>query len=140
MKMLTKKLLEAGLISQSIAQMLEKWGYIDDTMVSLNRNITEEELTKLAEDIETLVEDHSVKETKLEVHVKKPPIQLWDRHFKLYWAVEDEMGRFIVSPYSELRRGEKVAKSTETEWATVLEVEELYENDKVCALLITLDR
>ena len=151
MSILSKKLLEAGLISPQIAGMLEKWGYLNEPNTSLDgkklyigsRHYTEDDLTDLADEIESLIEDNRVKETKLEIHVKKPPIQFWDRNFIQHWAVEDEMGRLVVSPTTKLIRGEKIIKSLDPahmEWACILEVDQLYENDKVCALLVTLDR
>ena len=154
MKPLVKKILEAGLVDKHAARMFEQWGQLEPGAADLvgQKKVTEKTLEDFAEDIEALLEDeHEVKETRLDVQVR-PPVDLFCPASGIFSAVEDEMGRYIISTKVLLNRGDQIFHSLDGLhyldhqrrkdlpcW-TVLEVESLFQGDKLVAYQVTVDK
>lgn len=144
MKPLVKKILEAGLVDEHTARMLEKWGALEPGASSLagRQKATRESLEELAEDIVNLLEEDEDKETHLEIRVEGPPLMMYTKKYGLFGAAVDAMGRLIVSPRIELTPGMKVWPEESKEWKgwTVLEVEKVHRGDLLVAYQVTVEK
>jgi len=146
MKPLVRKILEAGIIDKHVTLMFERWGQLDKGSEDLigKKNVSHQTMAEFADEIETLLEtDLEMKETRLEVPVTKPPIELFCPTTLHFSAVEDVMGKYIVSPKVILHRGSRVWPDDATmggsHW-TVLEVEPLYQGDDLIAYQVTVEK
>lgn len=142
MKPLVKKILEAGLVDKHTARMLERWGQLEDgaeDLVGQRRIASQKTLEEFVEDLEGLLEtEGDVKETRLEIQVRRPPAELYNRRLGTFAAVQDEMGRYIVSPVNKLYRGDAISDDAGN--MEVLEVEPLYHGEKLVAYQVTVHR
>lgn len=155
MKELTKKILEAGLIDKTVAQLLERWLLLSPDEVAMAmqpKAVVAETLEKFIENLQELIDqepvsedtDKPMRETRLEICVTKPPMGLFCPTTGNFDAVEDEMGRLICAPTIVLHPGDKIwsngTPSTFPPDFVVESVDQLYENDTVIALQITVTR
>jgi hypothetical protein len=147
-KPLTKKILESGLIPRTAAEMLEKWGQLEEGASNLvgKKVLTEESLSKFVDQIDALVDDHSVKETRLEIRVRAIH-ELWSGGPGYFSAAEDELGRLIINPRYLIKAGAYIYKwedalSSDPKEATyrVMMVEDIYIKDTVCITQITVEK
>lgn len=142
MKTLTEKIYEAGLVDKHTMQLFERWGAVmpGDIDTVERRIITEKGLEEFAEDIEQLLaQSTEVKETRLDITIKRPPVEFLSASVGgMFSAVEDEMGRLIVSPRVKLHRGEVITPVPPGRARTVLDTEPLYCGDDVYAYQVTL--
>lgn len=143
MKPLVKKILEAGLVDKHSAKMFEQWGHLEPGAADIvgKKEITDKTLESFAEDIEALLEAEAdkMRETRLEAHVL-PPCEYFCE-LGPFAAVEDHMGNLIVSPELNITRGLKVSKGREIwelDYKEVLDVEPLYQGDKLIAKQVRL--
>ena len=146
MKPLVKKILESGLVDKHVAKMMERWCLLDEGAEELvgKSTITKETLQEFVDDIEDLLEkDSEMRETRLEVQVSKPPVDLYCPTTGVFSAVEDMMGKYVVSPKVRLDRGSRIwpdgVPSEKPHW-TALEVEPLYQGDVLVAYQVTVDK
>jgi hypothetical protein len=143
---LVKKILEAGIIDKHITLMFERWGQLERGSEDLigKKKISQQTMTEFVDEIETLLETNfEMKETRLEVEVKKPPVDLFCPTTGRFSAVEDVMGKYIVSPKVLLHRGSRIwpndAPIESSHWV-VLEVEPLYQGDVLVSYQVTIEK
>ena len=149
MKPLTKKILESGLVDKTTALMLERWGQLEPMAADLvgKESITKKTLEEFVSEIEALVapEAMEVKETRLEIEIKQPPLSLWAPIPGGFAAVEDSLGRLIVRAGIELSVGDAIYKSTPGRREnleadlTISKIEPIYQNDVVVANQLTVE-
>lgn len=150
MKPITKRLLQAGLIDNKFASMLEYWGALDPEEVEHQKAITnlvntKKDLLQLVDDLDEILgtkETEGIKETRFEIYTRKPPVNLFTPSRGMFAAIQDELGRYIIGPNITLTPGDFL-------WAPgddgkgpslrVVEITPLYENDKVVAKQITVE-
>ena len=145
MKPLVKKILEAGLVDKHLARMFERWGQLEGGSENLvgTRQITQQTMHEFVEELEILLADDEIRETRFDVSVSKPPVELYCPTVGIFYAVEDMMGNYIVSPSVTLHRGSRIYQdvaSTDKPHLTVLEVEPLYQGDTLVSYQVTTDK
>jgi len=148
-KELTKKILEAGLVDKTLAQLLERWHLLtpEEAAIATKPIAVVEALEKFVENLEELLDQEPLdsstnkplRETKLEIHITKPPTQYQASRGALFTAAEDEMGRLITNPGLDLLLGERVWEYDDhlADSRVVGNIEKLYEGDRPVALQIT---
>lgn len=166
MSELTSKILESGLIDEATANLMVKWGVLDDSALDvLAKNKLQsagrEELLKFAESVEAELEKaRKLRETTLDLNQLKWPIQvdIFDNNqpsVKLASSVQvlvDRMGRYYFRPLDMATMPPLVPgywisvanKSdpqhdlyTGTTREQILEVTELYIGDQVAAIQVS---
>lgn len=158
MKELTKKILEAGLVDKTVVQLLERWHLLspEEAAIATKPVVVVEALEKFVENLEELLDKEPsdattikpLRETRLEIVVSKPPIDLFffrrsaapeHRHVR-FSAVEDEMGRLIINPDVDTRVGDFLMDDkTGKVLYTVLGIEDLYMGNELVAKQITVN-
>ena len=157
MKEVTKKILEAGLIDKTIAQLLERWHLLtpEEAALATKPVAVQEALEKFVENLEDLLDqettdevtDKPLRETRLEIQVKNPPVQYSYRTVRAgyptsetFWAYIDEMGRLVSGPEVSVVRGSVlIPMDPSASRLEVLEVEDLYQGEQVVAKQITIN-
>ncbi len=148
MKKLSERIIEAGLVDKHTLRLFERWGAVMPGEIDTieRRELTKATISEFVDDIENLLEESSeLKETRLEIVIKKPPQMYFCQGLGTFVAVEDELGRLIVGPNDILRRGDVVSPPQERGSRIVppnrqvLEVEPLYQGDKLHAYQVTLE-
>lgn len=151
MKELSRKILESGLVDKHCALMLERWGQLEVGASELvgRQQLTKQTLEEFAEEIEQLIEqDDVIKETRLEAVDGMPRILLKKigRSSIVFTGMVDEMGRYLVPPTVEFRRGDTLFVTPDESgvrfsyvgWVSILEIESLYEGEKAVAQQLTV--
>jgi hypothetical protein len=146
-KPITEKLIAAGIVDKTMTAMLDRWGQLapGEYEKLTHKQVVTETLESFIEGLEEILEaEKPLRETRLEIPVKRPPVELYSPKAGVFSAVEDEMGRLIVGPGYQLERGWAVWGSHQMSGhpATmqVLDVEPLYEGDRIFAYQITVQR
>jgi len=160
MKELTKKILEAGLVDKTVAQLLERWHLLTPEEAALAQKpvAVVEALEKFVENLEELVEaardgeettDKPMRETRLDIEVVALH-ELWTGGCGYFTAAEDNMGRLLVhyrygfKPGSLLYRDEDASVAAPYGGASplyrVLQVETMYEKDRKHYTQLTVDK
>lgn len=141
MKPLTRKILESGLITKAVAEMMEQWGHLDGGASDLvgRKKLTEDTLQRFVDQIEALVDDHSFKEVSLEVPISRFH-ELYSRDVGFFSAAEDRLGRLVVHfryhliPGSILYKEDKVTPSHR-----IMSIETVYVSDLSYFNLLTVE-
>jgi hypothetical protein len=144
MKLLSKKILESGLVGKHAALMMEKMGLLESGSAEMadKQLLTAKSLERFLEDVEELLagkEEIDIKETRLEVVVKKQ-YELLSSKGGPFRAVEDEWGRLVVPPDIKLRSGLRLFLKDGGSFGVVETVEPLYRDEKLAGYEVTLDR
>lgn len=142
---MTELLRKSGIIGKHIIEF-QKWRLIDEGDVSAKS--ADQMVGDLVEEIAVLLSQEPVMKQTLvaPIYTKTPP-RLWcvqsidergiDSEFH---AVKDEMDRLIVDANTKISRGDTIwCEDAVHELYTVIEVEDLYENEKVSAKMITIE-
>jgi len=146
-KPMTDLLRRAGIIDKHIAEF-EKWRLIDPNSVEgANMKSAGGLVEDLVHDIAELLEaEPTMRQTLVApVHVKEPP-RLWCAGDEVsfteaFYAVKDEMGRLLTSADATVVRGDLIWQEGSPKQAfTIVDIEELYENDKIVAKMITVEK
>lgn len=144
MKPLVKRVLEAGLVDKHTAQMLERWGQLDQGAADLvgQKQLTEKTLTQFVEELDELMETEkeTYKQTTLDVFVTSPPITLTNPNGDRYSAIFDEMGHLLINPKLRLIPGDILLEEDGEGVYTILEVEKIFRNERVVALMVTVEK
>jgi hypothetical protein len=151
---LSRKILESGLIDETTARMMEKWGVLDEGSADLAKkatlkDATREELIQFAEDIgEEVDKQRRLKETMLDLNHLLWPIQvgIWgggDQRIYRVTGLVDRMGRYYFrpcdAPQEVLVPGFTVLSGyQDTKKETILEVTPLYVGDDVAAIQVSV--
>lgn len=151
MKEMTKKILEAGIVDKTLAQLFERWNLLTPEEVALAlqpKAVFHDTLSAFIENLEELLSrepplldtNKPMRETRFDIRIRKPPEVVFCPSTGSFYVVEDEMGRFICSPTVVLQRGDQIwgPKMKKLPDFTVENIEQIYENDKVIALQITV--
>jgi len=94
MKPITKKVIEAGLVSKHTLMLMQRWGYLDPEATELNNAIEISDgltngFVKFVEELDELLmeeEDEEIKETRFSMTLRDPMLVAWD--FDLEMGVE----------------------------------------------------
>lgn len=163
MSELTKKILESGLVDQSTAELMEKWGYLPDGSAELAAGKAEalmratvekdvkETLTKLAERIGQEVDSlRRTRETMLDLnHLKWPVlVGVWNlkngddsRVFRVH-GLMDRLGRYYFHPKDVWKEAfvpgfVLMRGADDSIKETILEVTELFVGDQSAAIQVS---
>lgn len=142
MKELSKKVIESGLIEKHVVKMMEDWGYMDQGAADLvgKKKLTQENLEQFLEDIEALVSpDKPMQETRLEVQAQNS-FNLSTEDGRVFTAVEDDMGKFIVPPHVSPYPGQRLLRDGRFFFGVVHLSTPLYQDEKLVAFEITIHR
>lgn len=133
---MTELLRRAGIIPRHISE-LEKWRVLDQKDEGKS---AEQMVEDLVGDIESLLESEPVmKQTVLSaIHVKEPERHYWIEELGKFTAAKDDFGRLVVDPNLAVEVGHLV-ESVDEESRVVLEVDLLYEGDKVIAKMLKVE-
>jgi hypothetical protein len=136
---MTGLLRKAGIVDKHIKEF-ERWRIADPTEESdKSAHLMVEDLL---EDIEkTLDQEPVMKQTLVApIHTKEPP-RLWYAEEETFYAVKDEMGRLITNPDVGIMRGARIwCETAPDDIYVAIDIETLYENDDVNALMMTLEK
>jgi hypothetical protein len=155
---LSRKILESGLIDETTARMMEKWGVLDEGSADLAKkatlkDATREELIQFAEDIgEEVDKQRRLKETMLDLNHIRWPVKLTlvgrneaggHQPVSSFTAVVDRMGRFYfrpqeVKPYEKDFIPGRHLMNDDTQTMTILEVTPLYVGDDLAAIQVSV--
>jgi hypothetical protein len=143
MKELVKRILESGLVEKHAALLLEKWGQLEPGASDLvgRVKVTQEGLSKFAEEIESLVslDASTIKETRLEVQVLRPPFKAFSPSVGEFLAYEDKMGNLIVDHEIGSHISAGLHLHTCSGSKIVLGVFPLYEGEKIVAYQVSVE-
>lgn len=149
---LTKRILESGLVDETTAVIMEKWGVIPEGSSELARrqalkDATREQLIKFAEDVGDEVDKHRrLKETMLDLNQLRWPatVDIVDgagMRSGPFVAVVDRMGRYYFQPQQDTKDvlvpGRTLLSREQNDSATILEVTELFVGDQVAAIQVS---
>jgi hypothetical protein len=143
---MTELLRKSGIIDKHVKEF-EKWRLIDPR--EENDKSAELMVEDLLDEIAALLDKEPTMRQTLPapIYTKTPP-RVWcvssidergiDSDFH---AVKDEMGRLVVDGKTKICRGDTIwCEDAVHDNFTVTEVEDLYENDKVVAKMITIEK
>jgi hypothetical protein len=157
---LTKKILESGLVDETTAKLMERWGYLPEGSADLAvgkaealerasvEKDTREVLTKMAERIGVEVDAlRKTRETMLDLsHLRWPATVMIKSteglmHVDSIAALIDRMGRFYFRPQDVdlkwLVPGYRILQFPSMKEETILEVTEIYVGDSVAAVQVS---
>lgn len=157
MRPITIKMLESGIIDFHVARLMERWGNLDVGAADLvgKQQVTKQTLTEFAEELDSLMAEPQFRETRLEIDTKSETRVFVDgapnkdRSVKVY---VDSMGRLVFPISSDLRglkRGSELLLCAGMEktlpkefWlpCTVMDIEPLFQDEKMVALQVSVDR
>lgn len=141
MKPITKKLLEAGLIEENTVDILRRWLLLsaeEAEQLGVSKEIRQT-LESLVEQLEEILdEEPKLKETVLEISIRKPPTSYWAPLTGGFSTVEDAMGRLIVDPLLELVVGDVIYKDA-LKWQ-IESIDPIYINDSVVAKMLSVEK
>lgn len=144
MRELTKKILETGLVDETVAALLKKWGAItpEEFLLVQHKQVAHETLETFLEKLDELLDTETeadVKETRLEVRITKAPFEVTPLNGSTpFWVAEDEMGRWVTSKNIRVIPGNKF--SCDSDVYEVTEIVPIYQNDVVTALQLTVEK
>lgn len=136
---MTELLRRSGIISKHITEF-EKWKLIDTP--DTEQKTAEMMIEDLVAEIDELLENEPIiKQTLIAPIFAKRPPRLWNSGDISFHAVMDEMGRLVADPKTVLYRGDVIwcEDSVHTNYS-VVEVEDLYEGERVVAKMITIEQ
>lgn len=155
MKDLSKRILESGLVDETTALMMEKWGVLEEGASDLTKkeelkNATREQLMKFADEVADKVdEDRRLRETMLDLNQLRwhVPVKLAAKDIGLFHvdpisALVDRMGRYYFRPQDVDRAwlvpghlivGQGMAGKD----VVMLEVTDLFIGDQVAAIQVS---
>ena len=160
MKELTKKILESGLVDETTALMMEKWGILEAGAADLTKkatllDATREQLINFAEEVEEVVEKNRqgrLQETMLDLGRLKWPAVCYtvlkregSDQFSFSPKVHvlvDRMGRIYFRPQDVdegmLVPGRELRVEGTRAGGTILEVTELFIGDEIAAIQVSV--
>jgi hypothetical protein len=153
-KELTQKILEAGLVDEATAKLMERWGNLPEGAAELVKterlkDATRAELLNFGEELgDALDKERRLRETMLDMNQLRWPTQVMiykdgQERARHVTCVIDRMGRYYFRPQDvkkewfvpgyELRRIENDLMKLEV----MLDVTELYVGDQVAAIQVS---
>jgi hypothetical protein len=152
MKEMTKKILEAGLVDKTVAQLLARWFLLSPEELGIAmqpKAVMAETLEKFLENIEELLDrdpsdettDKPMRETRLELLVTDPA-DYYCPNTGVFTAVRDQLGRLIVSPNYAFIPGDEIWTSSNSKPHPadflVTKVEKIYQGEFAAAFQLTI--
>jgi hypothetical protein len=148
---LTEKVLRSGLIDKATAELMERFGILEEGASEkvdedVLKNATREKLVAITESLAIEVErENRIKETYLDLERIRWPVtlSLGDRegNFRALSAVIDRQGRYYFRFQDVDTKwfvpGYHIQRDDKTRVETVLEVQTLYIEDKPVAVQVT---
>ncbi len=136
---MTELLRKSGIIDKHIKEF-EKWRLIDPFEKPAEAKSADEMVGDLVQEIAELLEkEPTMRQTLVApVYTKQPP-KLWINEEISFYAITDEMGKLVADPRTKIFRGDIIWHTGDGPEFRVLEVEQLHENDKLVAKLITIE-
>lgn len=156
MNELTSKILASGLVDEAMAKIMEHWGYLPEGMSELVHkaeltNATREQLIAFAEKVGDEVDKaRRLKETMLDLNQLRWPVEttVYDEKLGEVFtdaksALIDRMGRYYFRPQdittAQLVPGRRLfRKGGPLDGETILEVTELFVDDQVAAIQVSV--
>jgi hypothetical protein len=137
-KPMTELLRKSGIIDKHIVEF-EKWRLIDPKdECDKSANLMVEDLL---DDIVTALEREPIMKQTVVTPIRVTPPQLWYAPTEVFHANMDEMGRLVVGTEIDLSPGEIIwCEGKADEEYIVTQQDDLYENDKIVARLITVEK
>lgn len=151
MKELTKTILEAGLVDDTTAALLARWGALSPEELAQvqHKQVVAETLETFLEKLETLLDqdppdttaDKPMHETFFEITVREPPVLYFSLREGYFAAVRDIMGHVLVTPSHNFCPGDLIFKDDVRGNPPLFKVDvvdKLYKDDQVCILQLTV--